>query len=115
MATRLNTAPLMSLIVCVILTIAFTITIISKSGDIRRFREGDQDKPSWPNIEKLRTEVKTSEQEIQNYRDTITQDQHILYDLDLQGNVRRLYYEDGVLLGPVATPATPRATSAPCT
>jgi hypothetical protein len=103
-ATRLNTPPLMSLIVCVILTITFTILIISKSSDIRRFREGDPDKSTWPSIEKLRTTVKTSQQEIQNYRDTIAQDQRILYELDLQGNVRRLYYSDGELLGPVSTP-----------
>jgi hypothetical protein len=96
----------MALIICVILTLVFTILVIIKSGDVRRIQEGDPEKASYKSIEKLRTEVKEKQNRIKDALKGIDLRRQELYRLDLQGNVQRLYYDEGELIGGVATPGS---------
>lgn len=104
MASRINPVPLMALIICVIFTLIFTVLVIVKSGDVRRHMEGDPERASWKWNEKLRGEVREKTNAIREAEKSIALRKQELYRLDLQGNVRRLYYDEGELLGGVATP-----------
>jgi hypothetical protein len=103
-ASRINPVPLGALILCVILTLAFTVLVFVKSGEVRRFREGDPEKPSFKSIPTLQKELNDKRLRIENSEKGIQVRRSELYSLDLKGNAHRLYYSDGELLGGVATP-----------
>ncbi len=104
MATRINPVPLTALIVCVIFTLAFTVLVIVKSGDVRRLYEGDPERAAFKPIPKLKEEVNLKLNKIESAQKAINARKQELYRLDLRGNAARLYYTDGELLGGVSTP-----------
>ncbi|MBA2480589.1 MAG: hypothetical protein H0V44_08000 [Planctomycetes bacterium] len=104
MASRINPVPLGALILCVIMTLAFTVLVFVKSGEVRRFREGDPEKPSFKSIPALQKEVNDKKLRMDNAEKGIQVRRNELYALDLKGNAHRLYYDNSDLLGGVATP-----------
>jgi hypothetical protein len=108
-ATRINPVPLTALIVCVIFTLAFTVLVIVKSGDVRKYYEGDPERASFKPIPALQKEVNEKRNKIDAAEKAIALRRNELYRLDLTGNVQRLYYADGEMVGGVATPGNERA------
>ncbi|MBA3709134.1 MAG: hypothetical protein H0W83_09990 [Planctomycetes bacterium] len=104
MASRINPVPLGALILCVILTLAFTVLVFVKSSDVRRYQEGDPEQAKFKSIPALLKEVNDKRLRLENAQKGIQLRQNELYQLDLKGNIHRLYYSDGELLGGVATP-----------
>jgi hypothetical protein len=109
-AQRINPGMIGALFLCALLTIVFTVMVVFKGNEARKYLEGDPERPNTPTLAKLQDEQRSLLKDMEQFKADISLRQRELERADLELARHRVYLRGEDMLGGVATPGNENGT-----